>query len=70
VRFALWLKSRALTHYFSQGRLLDGAAITFYEALMPALQVIVLLGVASSDHRLRRAISRSRLAPAPSQPPR
>ena len=67
VRFALWLKSRALTYYFSQGRLLDGTAITFYEALMPAFQVIVLLGVASSARRLRPAISRSKLAPDSSQ---
>ena len=48
VRFALWLKSRVPIYYFSQGRLLDGTAITFYEALMPAFQVIVLLGVAGS----------------------
>jgi hypothetical protein len=53
VWFALWLKSHALIHYFSRGRLLDGAAITFYEALMPALQVIVLLGVASSARSAR-----------------
>ncbi len=51
VRFALWLKSRVPIYYFSQGRLLDGTAITFYEALMPAFQVIVLLGVASSARR-------------------
>jgi len=63
VRFALWLKSQALTYYFSRGRLLDGTAIIFYEALMPAFQVIVLLGVAVSNRRLRPAISRSKLAP-------
>src|SRR6266702_4576889 len=51
VRFALWLKSRVPIYYFSQGRLLDGTAITFYEALMPAFQVIVLLGVAISARR-------------------
>lgn len=51
VRFALWLKSRVPIYYFSQGRLLDGTAITFYEALMPAFQVIVLLGVTSSARR-------------------
>jgi hypothetical protein len=56
VRFALWLKSRALTYYFSRGRLLEGTAITFYEALMPAFQVIVLLGIAT-PHRLRGANS-------------
>lgn len=67
VRFALWLKSRALTHYFSQGRLLDGAAMTFYEALMPAFQVIVLLGVASSNCRLRPVFSRSKLTTDSSQ---
>ena len=65
-RFALWLKSRALTHYFSQGRWLDGTAITFYEALMPAFQVIVLLGVASSKRRLQAPISRSKPMPDPS----
>jgi len=48
VRFALWLKSRVLIYYFSQGRLLDGTAVVFYEALMPAFQVIVLLGVSIS----------------------
>ena len=53
VRFALWLKSRVPIYYFSHGRLLDGTAITFYEALMPAFQVIVLLGVAGSAHRPR-----------------
>ncbi len=63
MRFALWLKSRVPIYYFSQGRLLDGTAITFYEALMPAFQVIVLLGVAISNRRLRPAISRSKLAP-------
>jgi len=67
VRFALWLKSRAPIYYFSQGRLLDGTAITFYEALMPAFQVIVLLGVAISNRRLRPAISRSKPTPGSSQ---
>src|SRR6266705_6514888 len=47
VRFALWLKSRVPIYYFSLGRLLEGTAVTFYEALMPAFQVIVLLGMAS-----------------------
>jgi len=47
VRFALWLKSRVPIYYFSQGRLLEATAVTFYEALMPAFQVIVLLGMAS-----------------------
>jgi hypothetical protein len=67
VRFALWLKSRVLIYYFSQGRLLDGTAITFYEALMPVFQVIVLLGVAISNRRLRPAIFRSKLTPDSSQ---
>jgi hypothetical protein len=58
VRFALWLKSRVPIYYFSQGRLLDGTAITFYEALMPALQVIVLLGVASSARAAGRGSRR------------
>jgi hypothetical protein len=53
VRFALWLKSRVPIYYFSEGRLLDGTAIIFYEALMPVFQVIVLLGVAISNRRLR-----------------
>ena len=47
VRFALWFKSRVPIYYFSQGRLLEATAVTFYEALMPAFQVIVLLGMAS-----------------------
>jgi len=59
VRFALWFKSRVLVYYFSQGRLLDGTAIIFYEALMPAFQVIVLLGVAISSLQLSPAFSRS-----------
>lgn len=48
LRLALWIKSRGLEHAFSQGRLLQGLGLTFYEALMPALQIIVVVGLAST----------------------
>jgi hypothetical protein len=54
LRFALWFKSRLLAHHFVQGRLFEGIGITYYEALMPALQLIVLLGLTATHHRARQ----------------
>jgi hypothetical protein len=55
LRFALWFKWRMLTHHFAQGHPLDGIGITYYEVLMPALQVIVLLGLTATYHRARQS---------------
>jgi hypothetical protein len=46
LRFAFWMKGQQLVHPFSQGRLLEGLGLTFYEALMPACQLIVAIGMA------------------------
>jgi hypothetical protein len=51
--FALWFKWRLLAHHFVQGHPLEGIGITYYEALMPALQLIVLLGLTATHHRAR-----------------
>ena len=45
LRLAFWMKGRQLAHSFSQGRVLEGLGFTFYEALMPAFQLIVLFGL-------------------------
>lgn len=45
LRFAFWIKGQQLMHPFSQGRLLEGLGLAFYEALMPAFQLIVAIGM-------------------------
>jgi hypothetical protein len=51
LRLAFWMKGQELMHPFSQYRVLEGLGRTFYEALMPTLQLIVLLGLASTRRR-------------------
>ena len=51
LRLALWIKGRQLTHPFSQGRVLEGIGLTYYEALMPAFQLIVVIGLALDRRR-------------------
>lgn len=51
LRLAFWIKGRQLAQPFSQGRVLGGLGLTFYEALMPAFQLIVLFGLAWTRRR-------------------
>ena len=51
LRLAFWMKGQELMHPFSRRQLLEGLGRTFYEALMPAFQLIVLLGLALTRRR-------------------
>lgn len=53
LRLALWVKWQLIAHTFSTGGILDGVAIAFYEAVMPMLQVVVLIVAVTSNRRLQ-----------------
>ena len=53
LRLALWSYWTLLAYPFSQGRIMDGIALSYYEALMPLAQLIVLVLLATSNRRLQ-----------------